>query len=73
VFLLAAERLAIDPAVCIVIEDAPAGIEAARRADMKSVALTSTHPADAFPNADLVVDSLTALTPETLHALGGGG
>jgi beta-phosphoglucomutase len=68
-FLLAAERLGLQPGVCIVVEDAPAGIEAAIRAGMKSVAVTGTHPAAAFPNADLVVDSLTELTPTILKNL----
>lgn len=39
-FLLAAERLGVDPKTCVVFEDAPAGIEAARRAGMKAVDVT---------------------------------
>ena len=39
-FLLAAARLGVDPAECVVFEDAPAGIEAARRAGMKAVDVT---------------------------------
>lgn len=40
-FLLAAERMRVEPRECIVFEDARAGIEAARRAGMKAVAITS--------------------------------
>jgi beta-phosphoglucomutase-like phosphatase (HAD superfamily) len=39
-FLLAAERLGADPARCVVFEDAPAGLEAARRAGMRAVDVT---------------------------------
>lgn len=43
VFLAAAERMQVTPEHCIVVEDAPAGIEAARRAGMKSVGVLTTH------------------------------
>lgn len=44
VYLMAALSLGVAPADCVVIEDAPAGIEAARSAGMKVIALTTTHP-----------------------------
>ena len=44
-FLLAAERLGVPPAQCLVFEDAPLGIEGARRAGMRAVAIASTVPA----------------------------
>jgi beta-phosphoglucomutase len=43
VFLAAAERMGVPPENCIVIEDAPAGIEAAHRAGMKAVGVLTTH------------------------------
>jgi beta-phosphoglucomutase len=55
VFLKAAEQLGADPADCIVFEDAPLGVEAARRAGMRAVVITSTLPADAFAEFDNVV------------------
>jgi beta-phosphoglucomutase family hydrolase len=60
VFLIAAERLQIEPTSCVVFEDAPLGIEAALRAGMKSVALTTTFPKEVLQAAkpDLLVDSL---------------
>jgi beta-phosphoglucomutase len=68
-FLLAAERIGVPPARCVVIEDAPAGIEAARRAGMRSVALTSSHPKEALQDADRVVHSMPDLTPDLIHSL----
>jgi HAD superfamily hydrolase (TIGR01509 family) len=44
-FLLAAQRMGVDAGRCIVFEDAPLGIEAARRAGMRAVAVTSGEPA----------------------------
>lgn len=55
VFLLAAERCGADPAHCIVFEDAPLGVEAARRAGMRCVVLTTTLPAEAFSAFDNVI------------------
>src|SRR5688500_2754831 len=42
VFLLGAQRLGVLPANCVVVEDAPAGIAAAKNAGMKSVGIVST-------------------------------
>ena len=58
-FLLAAERLGVSPEDCVVIEDAPGGVEAAKRAGMRCVGLTTTRPREGLAKADLVVDSLT--------------
>ena len=55
IFLEAARRLGVAPSDCIVFEDAPLGIEAARRAGMRAVALTTTMPAEAFAGYDNVV------------------
>jgi beta-phosphoglucomutase family hydrolase len=54
-FLLAAERMGVDPAECLVFEDAPHGIEAARRAGMKAVAIATTMHADELGAPDHVV------------------
>jgi len=45
IFLEAARRLGVPPQACIVFEDAPFGIEAARRAGMRAVAVCTTHAA----------------------------
>src|SRR5690606_17921501 len=44
-YLLAARALGVDPADCVVFEDAPAGLQAGRAAGMTTVALATTHPA----------------------------
>ena len=46
---------------CVVIEDAPAGIESAKRAGARVIALASTFPPSELRSADAVVESLTAL------------
>lgn len=56
-YLLAAERLGADPARCLVVEDAPAGLEAARRAGCATLAVVTTHARDDL-DADVVVPAL---------------
>ncbi|MER7924597.1 HAD family hydrolase [Streptomyces sp. NPDC096057] len=60
-YLLAARRLGVDPADCVVFEDAPAGLQAGRAAGMITVALATTHQAHEL-DADLVVRDLSALS-----------
>ena len=57
-YLKGAERLGFDPADCLVVEDAPAGIESARAGGMKVVGITSTYAADALGHADAVIGKL---------------
>lgn len=61
-YLTAAMRLGQPPRDCIVIEDAPAGIEAAHNAGMRVIAIASTYPADRLSAGDLVVERLTDLS-----------
>jgi HAD superfamily hydrolase (TIGR01509 family) len=69
-FLLAAERLEADPSDCVVFEDSPNGLHAARAANMWAVAvprgLTSTL---ALPDPDAVIESLDAYTLTELRAV----
>ncbi|MFF5499009.1 HAD-IA family hydrolase [Streptomyces aquilus] len=60
-YLLAARELGVDPADCVVFEDAPAGLAAGRAAGMITVALTTTHQAHELA-ADLVIENLSALS-----------
>lgn len=71
VFLKAAGKLAIEPRFCAVIEDAPAGVEAAVRAGMTPIALEGTAPRERLlgAGAALVVDSLRDLSPRRIAAL----
>jgi beta-phosphoglucomutase len=66
VFLLAAERLGAEPSRCVVVEDAPAGVEAGRRGGMRTVGITSMNrPLD----ADIVVTSLADLPVDAFNRL----
>jgi HAD superfamily hydrolase (TIGR01549 family) len=63
-FLYAAARLATAPERCVVIEDAPHGLEAAKRAGMRCIALTTTYDRSRLTAADRVVDSYAAIDLE---------
>ena len=60
-YLKGAQLLGVEPAECLVIEDAPAGIQSARTGGMKAIGLTSTYPASALTQANLVVKNLTQI------------
>lgn len=62
VFLKAAHAVGVEPARCLVIEDAPAGIQAAHAAGMVCLALTTSHPATALERADRVAANLEGFT-----------
>jgi beta-phosphoglucomutase-like phosphatase (HAD superfamily) len=67
VFLEAARRLSVQPAVCAAIEDSGNGIRAAHAAGMRVVAIPNRRyppAADALDLADAEVASLDELTPE---------
>jgi HAD superfamily hydrolase (TIGR01509 family) len=64
-YLLAAERLGVDPASCVVFEDAPAGIASGRAAGMTVWAVATTHEPGALGEAQRVAGGL----PEHLAAL----
>ena len=57
-FLLGARRLGVDPADCLVVEDAPAGLAAARAAGCATLAVRTTHPTGPL-EADAVVALLS--------------
>ena len=68
-FLLAAQKLGVEPRHCIVVEDAVAGVIAAKRAGMHCLAVTNTHPKESLAEADLVVDTLEAVSASDLEEL----
>jgi HAD superfamily hydrolase (TIGR01509 family) len=66
IFLLAAQRMAIAPENCVVIEDSPGGVEAARAANARCIAVTNTTTPENLRQADLVCDSLEQIELETI-------
>jgi HAD superfamily hydrolase (TIGR01509 family) len=73
-FLEAARRVQVPPAQCIVFEDAPFGIEAARRAGMRAVAICTTHGASELAGSHVLThvpdfrELIRSNFLETLHA-----
>jgi len=66
VFVLAADRLGAAPARCIVVEDAPPGIEAAHRAGMRAIGVRTSHPG---LEADIAVRTLDDLADDGFETL----
>ena len=69
VFLKAAEKIQVDPNRCIVFEDAHVGIEAAQRAEIKVIALETTHSRETLHQADHVINNLSAMTVDIAKAV----
>lgn len=65
VFLAAAAKLQVPPNACVVVEDAAAGVEAAKRAGMKCVGVSRTSPL----RSDVFVQSLAELPEDTFDSL----
>lgn len=68
-FLLAAERLGIEPGLCVVIEDAPDGVRAAKAAGAKCIAVTNSTTEANLSQADLVCDSLEQINLDIIQKL----
>ena len=58
IFLTAAAKLALDPAECLVVEDAVNGVEAAKAAGMRCLALTTSFTPDDLKDADWIAGTL---------------
>jgi beta-phosphoglucomutase-like phosphatase (HAD superfamily) len=69
IYRLAAQRLGVNSAECVVIEDSHNGVVAAKRTGMRCIAVTQTHPREALVHADVVVDRLDRLSPTLMEAL----
>ena len=68
-FLLATEGIGIEPANCVVIEDAPNGVQAAKTAGAKCIAVTNSTTADKLQQADLICESLEQIDLQTITKL----
>lgn len=71
-YLLAARRLNVRPADCVVVEDAPAGVAAGRSAGMTVIAVTTTHTAEELRAAHRVHGSLDDVAADVFGGRSGG-
>lgn len=70
IFLKSAQALHTAPERCVVFEDAPLGIEAAKRANMRTVAVTTSFPAKAFAGkADTIISSFQDISVDDVALL----
>ena len=69
IYLKAAEELDVKPEFCVVFEDSIAGVKAGLNAGMKVVAVATTHTADEFDGAHLVIDDFEGFSVEKLSSL----
>ncbi len=74
-YLLASERLGVAPEGCVVVEDAPAGIEAAHAAGMRVIAVATTYAQEKLEGADVVVACLSDIQvlPRSYESRGSEG
>jgi beta-phosphoglucomutase-like phosphatase (HAD superfamily) len=72
IFIKAADHLGIIPLNCLVIEDAAAGVQAAKAAGMKCIAVTTTNHAEKLADADVVLDNLAELMTDHIRRLFSG-
>ncbi len=68
-FLMSAKKLGVKPEFCVVMEDAVAGVTAAKRGGMYCIAITNTSPRERLSEADIVVDSLVEIKLKTIEEL----
>ncbi|MCP4610322.1 MAG: HAD family phosphatase [Planctomycetes bacterium] len=68
-FLLAAKRIGIEPSNCVVIEDTPNGVQAAKAAGAKCIAVTNSIGTTKLSQADLVCDSLEDIKLDMIQEL----
>jgi HAD superfamily hydrolase (TIGR01509 family) len=70
IYLIAAKKLGVDPKNCLVLEDAPHGIEAAKAAGMRAIYVPDSKFVDSYhEKADLILKNMHELTDEVLGKL----
>ena len=72
-YLKGAKILGASPETCVVIEDAPAGVQSAKAAGMRVVAVATTHRAEDLHEADVVLGALSEMRVLTQAGDGGTG
>jgi HAD superfamily hydrolase (TIGR01509 family) len=68
-FLTAASRMGISPANCVVFEDAPSGVQAAKAAGSKCIAITNSTTRENLSGADLICNSLEQVNLDAIRKL----
>jgi len=66
-YLIVAKKLNVSPSECVVIEDSPIGVKAAKSAGMKCIAVTNTFPKEQLQQADYIIDNLNKIKDEWLQ------
>jgi beta-phosphoglucomutase family hydrolase len=69
IYLKAADQLGVDPGSCVVFEDSVAGVKAGLNAEMKVVAVATTHTPEEFEGAHLVIKDFEELTMKQVFSL----
>lgn len=69
IFLLAANKLNFSPELCLVIEDAPSGVKAAKNAGMKCIVITTSVPKDKLKEADKIINAFSELSIDDIMSL----
>jgi beta-phosphoglucomutase-like phosphatase (HAD superfamily) len=68
---LAEQGRRMEPGQCVVIEDSIAGVQSAKAAGMKCVAITHSYQADELAEADRIIDKMADFTPQLVQELMG--
>jgi beta-phosphoglucomutase len=69
IFLETAQKLKVEPVHCVVVEDAIAGVQAAKTAGMKCVAVLTTNPPSVLQDADVITERLDQLSVDVVRQL----
>jgi mannitol-1-/sugar-/sorbitol-6-phosphatase len=69
-YLTAAARLGVAPSACVAIEDSPPGLQSARSAGMRTIAVRTTSAEQALSAADRIVATVADVSPELVAELG---
>ena len=69
IFLLASKKIGVSLSGCIVVEDAPVGVEGAKKAGMKCIGMASTHKRNSLEKADIIVERFEELNHRIFNEL----
>jgi HAD superfamily hydrolase (TIGR01509 family) len=68
-YLMTAKKLGVKPSECVAVEDSIAGIESAKRAGMKAIAVMTSYHKDKLKKADIIVKGIAQIKPEQFRKL----